>query len=97
MTRRTIRWTKRAVRRLDEIGAYIAQDNPTAAARVVARLVSAVDALAEHPAMGRAGRVRGTRELPLADLPYIIPYRVTSQDIGILTIIHTAQQWPVEL
>jgi len=97
MSCRTIRWTKRAVRRLDQIGAHIAKDNPPAAARVVARIVSAVDSLAEHPAIGRTGRLSGTRELVLADIPYIIPYRVTLNDIEILTVMHAAQKWPEEL
>jgi len=51
-----IRWTERAVRRVDRIGAFIETDNPTAVARIVARIVSAVDNLAEHPAMGRVGQ-----------------------------------------
>lgn len=97
MSHRTIRWTKRALRRLDQIGAYILKDNPAAAARVVARIVSAVDSLAEHPAMGRTGRLTGTRELVLADIPYIIPYRVTRNDVEILTVMHAAQEWPKEL
>lgn len=97
MSRRTIRWTKRALRRLDQIGAYISLDSPAAAAKVVARIVSAVDALADHPAMGRTGRLAGTRELAFADIPYIIPYRVTRHDIEILTVMHAAQQWPDEL
>ena len=37
MSLRTIRWTKRAVKRLDQIGAYIAKENPDAAANVIAR------------------------------------------------------------
>ena len=98
MSRRTIRWTgQRALRRLDQIGAYISLDSPAAAAKVVARIVSAVDALADHPAMGRTGRLAGTRELAFADIPYIIPYRVTRHDIEILTVVHAAQQWPDEL
>ncbi|MDJ0447500.1 type II toxin-antitoxin system RelE/ParE family toxin [Methylocystis sp. JR02] len=97
MSHRTIRRTKRALRRLDQIGAYILEDNPAAAARVVARIVSAVDSLAEHPAMGRTGRLTGTRELVLADIPYIIPYRVTRNDVEILTVMHAAQEWPQEL
>jgi addiction module RelE/StbE family toxin len=96
MSQRTIRWTKRALRRLDRIGAHITKDNP-AAARVVARIVAAVDALADHPALGRTGRLTGTRELVLADIPYIIPYRVTRNDIEILTVMHAAQKWPEEL
>ncbi|EJN02402.1 type II toxin-antitoxin system RelE/ParE family toxin [Phyllobacterium sp. YR531] len=88
-----IRWTLRALRRLDEIGSYIEQDNPDAAARVVARIVAAVDILAEFPASGRPGRIKGTREIALADIPYIIPYRI-SRDIEILTIMHAHQRWP---
>ena len=97
MSGKRIRWTLRALRRLDEIGAYIEKDDPDAAARVVARIVAAVDALAEYPASGRPGRIKNTRELVLADIPYIIPYRV-GRDVEILveilTVMHAHQQWP---
>jgi plasmid stabilization system protein ParE len=36
-----VRWTKRALLRLDKIGAHIANHNPEAAGRVVQRLASA--------------------------------------------------------
>lgn len=52
MSDRRIRWTLRALRRLDEIGVHIEKDNPAAAARVISRIVSAVDMLVEQPAMG---------------------------------------------
>lgn len=96
MSRKRIRWTLRALRRLDEIGAYIEQDNPDAAARVVARIVTAVDMLSELPATGRVGRIKGTREVVLADIPYIIPYRV-GRDIEIITVMHAHQKWPKAL
>jgi addiction module RelE/StbE family toxin len=96
MSRKRIRWTLRALRRLDEIGAYIEQDNTDAAARVVARIVTAVDMLAELPATGRVGRIKGTREVVLADIPYIIPYRV-GRDIEIITVMHAHQKWPKAL
>jgi addiction module RelE/StbE family toxin len=96
MSRKRIRWTLRALRRLDDIGAYIEQDNPDAAARVVARIVTAVVMLAELPATGRAGRIKGTREVVLADIPYIIPYRV-GRDIEIITVMHAHQKWPKAL
>ena len=60
MSGRKIRWTLQALRRLDEIGAHIETDNPAAAARVISRLVSAVDMLLDQPAMGRVGG--GSRE-----------------------------------
>ncbi|KJF71394.1 type II toxin-antitoxin system RelE/ParE family toxin [Agrobacterium arsenijevicii] len=96
MKQRRIRWTVRALRRLDEIGAYIEQDDPDAAARVVARLVASVDMLAEMPAAGRIGRIANTREVVLSDIPYIIPYRVR-QDIEIITVMHASQKWPKRL
>lgn len=96
MNDRRIRWTLRALRRLDEIGVHIEKDNPAAAARVISRIVSAVDMLVEQPAMGRVGRIRGTREAVLPDISYIIAYRVGG-DIEILTIIHTSQRWPSAL
>lgn len=97
MSGRRIRWTTRALRRLDEIGAYIENNNPDAAARVIARIVSAVDMLMNFPATGRVGRIKGTREVVLADIPYIIPYRVVGQDIEVLTVMHAHQQWPSKL
>lgn len=96
MKQRRIRWTVRALRRLDETGAYIEQDDPDAAARVVARLVASVDMLAEVPAAGRIGRIANTREVVLSDIPYIIPYRVR-QDIEIITVMHASQKWPKRL
>lgn len=97
MSGQTLRWTRRAVRRLDQIGAYIAKDDPEAAARVVARIVSAVDNLASHPVMGRTGRIKGTREYVFADIPYIVAYRVKPEAIEIVTVLHGAQQWPLKL
>ena len=44
--------------------------------------------------IGRIGRARGTRELILGDLPYIIVYRVTDK-VEIMAVVHAAKQWPV--
>ena len=84
-----ILWTQRARRNLDEIGAYIAQDDPAAAERTVER----VSILAVFPRAGRLGAVENTRELIVADTPYIIVYRVRER-VEILRIRHGAQRWP---
>ena len=86
-------WTRRAKNNLEEIGAYIASDNPSAAAQVVRRIVERVAVLAFFPTSGRIGSVAGTRELVVADTPYIVIYRHT-QRIEILRIRHGAQRWP---
>ena len=93
-----LRWTKRAERDLDEIARYIGQDSPAAAARVVLELLDHVEShLPNRPAIGRAGRVLGTRELVIGGLPYIVPYRVREKDIEILRVLHTSRRWPYEL
>jgi plasmid stabilization system protein ParE len=44
--------------------------------------------------LGRTGRIKGTNELVLTDIPYIIAYRVTPASVQILTVMHAAQKWP---
>jgi addiction module RelE/StbE family toxin len=92
-----VRWTRRALRALDEIAAYVAQDRPLVARRLVARLREAVERLADQPASGRAGRVPGTRELVVPGTPFIVPYRVRGDGIEVLTVLHGARRWPDEL
>jgi toxin ParE1/3/4 len=92
-----IHWTNRALHSLDLIAHHIALDNPAAAERVVIRLLSIVDHVTEHPEMGRAGRVEGTRELVAPGLPSIVAYRVLPTRVQILTAMHASQQWPQRL
>ena len=85
-------WRRAALNDLEAIREFIEQDNPDAAARVYEAIRAAVDPLAAHPNIGRAGRVEGTREL--SSLPYIVVYRVVEEQVRILSVMHTARQWP---
>ena len=87
---RSIRWTPRALARLDEIGAYIAKDNPQRAQSFVLELRSKVEALKRHQ-FGTAGRVYGTKELVL-HANYVAVYRIQGPEVQILTILHAAQR-----
>jgi addiction module RelE/StbE family toxin len=87
---------RKALANLNAEAEYIARDNPDAAVRVVGAITAAVDHLAKHPAMGRAGRVPGTRELVVPNLPYIIPYRVRGEAVEILRVFHAARRWPAD-
>jgi addiction module RelE/StbE family toxin len=78
---------------LDRIHAWIAKDNPPAAAAMVSRIRDRIaflelDSLAQ---MGRPGVVPGTREL--IENPYIIVYKVDEQrrEVVVLAIFHGAQ------
>lgn len=89
-----VKWLRRALRNLEQEAAYIARDNPLAAARLVAEVDAVTRLLTLHPDMGRPGRVPGTRELVMPDFPYIIPYRVREQRVEILRVFHTSRRWP---
>lgn len=85
-----IKWTKTALRSVDEIAGYIAQDNRTRATSFVLGLQDAVTKLKAHPGMGRAGRVPGTRELVLHK-NYIAIYRARGDDVEILRLHHSTR------
>ena len=91
---RRIDYAARYFRRLDDIRERIAGDNLGAATRTIDRIRAAVERLRDFPALGRPGRVAGTRELVVAGTPYIVPYRVTEDQIQILGLMHSAQRWP---
>ena len=86
-------WTKNALRDLDDVTAYIAQDNPKAAEAVMRRIVETVSDLSFFPRIGREGRVEVTRELVIGGTPYIAVYRLRER-IEILAIYHGAREWP---
>jgi toxin ParE1/3/4 len=88
-----IQWTKNASHNLEQIEEYIAQDNSSAAANVVLKIINSIEMLIEHPALGKAGRVGGTRELIIAHTPYIVPYRIKGENIEVLRVLHSAMQW----
>lgn len=89
-----VRWTYPALADLEAIGDFIARDNPVAAKQIVARLVGSVNALRDHPNLGRRGRLTGIRELIVSGTPYVVPYRVLDDDVQILAVFHGARRWP---
>lgn len=89
-----IRWSPDACTGLLAIAQHIQQDDREAAVRVVKTIYDSAINLNVFPQRGRKGRVAGTRELPLPPLAFIIVYRVLSEAVEIVNIIHGAQLWP---
>ena len=85
-------WSPLALARLQEIRAYVARDKPQAAERLATRIVAVVEALRNHPRLGRAGTEPGIRELVIGGTPYIVLYRVLVKRVVISTIWHGAQR-----
>ena len=90
----TVRWTRRAIRSLEQLAEFIAEHNPDAADATVSRLLRAAEALGKTPEMGRRGRVDGTRELVVPGSSYILAYEIAVDEIWILLVCHGAQRWP---
>ena len=89
-----IEWTELAARQLDQAHDYIALSNSEEiAARITMQIVAAVQQLEAFPMSGRTGRVPGTRELVIANTPFIAAYTIQKARIVILAIYHGAQQW----
>lgn len=91
-----VRWTDRAMNRLEFISNFKSRQDPAAARAMITRVRYAALVLAEQPEMGRQGRVTGTRELFFSDLPLSLAYRVTEWGIDILTVVPTERRWPLQ-
>jgi toxin ParE1/3/4 len=61
---------------------------------VVETIARTVELLAQHPGLGRPGRVEGTRELVIANTPYVVPYRVRNNGVEVLRVFHGTRKWP---
>jgi len=86
-------WTRPAWADRRAIREYLAERNLTAALEMDTLISLRTGSLAEHPALGRPGRVAGNRELVLHP-NYIIVYDVTADSVRILRVLHAARQWP---
>jgi toxin ParE1/3/4 len=89
-----LRYTAEARDHIAGIYNYIRERNPIAATHVVARIRLAAERLAEFPRIGHAGRVTGTHEWVVRELPYIIVYETGVADpdeVLILGVFHGAQ------
>lgn len=94
---RRVAWSQDALNEFNDIVAYIARDNLTAALEVADRIEEAISSLAAMPT-GRRGRVADTYEKVVSGLPYIIAYTLEPTPAGeeilaVLRIIHGARDW----
>jgi plasmid stabilization system protein ParE len=67
-------------------------DKPDGAERLATRIVAVVEALRNHPHLGRAGAESGLRELLIGGTPYIVLYQFRGRRITITTIWQSAQR-----
>jgi len=92
-----LRWSENAIDDLAALRSYIEKDKPKAAKNVVKRILEAVELLPEQTEIGRPGRISGTRELVVIGTPYVVPYRISGEDIQLLRVFHGAMKWPEKM
>ena len=91
-----VQWTEKAKNRLEEIEAYVARESPAAAKNIILAIIKKTAAqLSKYPESGKPGRLTGTRELLFSDSPYLVVYTVRHNTLTILTIFHTARNFPI--
>lgn len=82
-----------AVQDLDDIAVWIARDDPAAARRVIAHILTTIEQLQHFPRLSRPGRVRGTFERIVAGTPFIIVLEMWQEPAAIVVtaVVHGAR------
>lgn len=94
----TLRWSREARQRLQDIRAYLAEESPALAEQTVARLIARVERLSTLPAIGH--RLPDYPDIELREVlerPYRIIYQLDADQIEIVTVLHYRQLIPKQL
>ena len=86
-------WASGAEQDRADIIDHISDDNPLAAIRMDELFAEAAGRLADHPHLGQAGQIPGTRELVPHESHRLV-YEVQGDTLWILALVHTARMWP---
>lgn len=90
----TVKWSQRAAFEQESQLDYIALDKPSAADRMAAIIEKNTALLATWPALGKPGKILGTRELIIPQTPFLVVYRVLGTEVEIVRFLHGAQNYP---
>ncbi|MBW4523359.1 MAG: type II toxin-antitoxin system RelE/ParE family toxin [Scytolyngbya sp. HA4215-MV1] len=91
---KTVKWLRKVLSNLEQAYDYFAETDEDAAIALVLKIQAAAGQLAEFPMMGRTRRVDGTRELVIANTPYIVIYRVKAKAVEVLRVLHSSRKYP---
>jgi plasmid stabilization system protein ParE len=89
----TLTWTDRSSADLEAIAAYIAQDNPYAADRLILKIVNRMKQLSSFPRRGRVVPEYGQEELRETIVGnYRVIYRLSDDFVEVLTVFEGHRQ-----
>jgi toxin ParE1/3/4 len=90
-----VRYTATALLEAAEILAYIAENNPAAAARISTEIERTVERLSQYPFSSALETDRTeTRIARVRRSPYLIFYTVAEEEVVILHVLHGSRQRP---
>ena len=93
-----VHWTENAIGHLVNIYEFIAINSPTFAKRMVDRITRRSEQIADHPFSGRKVPEYESDDVrELIETPYRIIYRIKSDQIDVLAVIHGARLFPDDL
>jgi plasmid stabilization system protein ParE len=91
-----LRYTRPALRDLNEILDYIADRSPMGASKVHARLKAVIDLLMEHPRAGAPTDDPDIRRIVALPYPYLLYYQVDDEEIIIHAVRHAKRDLSVK-
>ena len=88
-------WSPQAIRDVESIRAFIAQDSPAYAELVARQLVAAVERLQSFPESGRVVPERSDSDIrEIVAGPYRIVYRLRGGTAEVATVFRGSRQFP---
>ena len=88
-------WSPQAIRDIESIRAYIAEDSPRVAELVVGRIIKAVERLRIFPESVRKVPERDDPEIrEVIESPYRVVYRVRARTVEIATVFRASRLFP---
>ena len=89
----TLVWDDEALSQFESILDYVAAQNVAAADRLELLIQERIETLRTFPAVGRPGRVEGTREL-VPHPNFIVIYQSDAITVDIIRILQTRRRYP---
>ena len=92
--RRRVIWTERAVASVDDAVTFVAADSPTAAERLLIRILDSAESLSELTERGRiVPEIDDPQVRELIIPPYRLVYQYDESQVQLLALLHSAQEF----
>jgi plasmid stabilization system protein ParE len=92
--RRRVIWTERAVASVDDAVAFVGADSPTAAERLLIRILDSAESLSELTERGRiVPEIDDPQVRELIIPPYRLVYQYDESQVQLLALLHSAQEF----